>query len=366
MEKIIFAEVDVEEMVESAKIVVENLLGRKVADADPIMLLIKSFIAIIAQQRQIIDEAANQNLLYYATGDNLVALGELVGVSRLPAAAATCHVQLTLSTARNKQTVIPAGIRINTSDGVTFALDDDVIFLSGETVKTAKATCSEVGEIGNNYAAGEIFRIIDYAPYLSKVENITTSEGGADIEDDENLRERIRIAPSSFSVAGSRDAYIFWTKDFNSEIIDAMAVSPEPGYVDIYFLMEDGVPQTEMIEGVQNYLSDEKIRPLTDFVTVKAPDVVNYDIDVKYYVSRTNRTSALAIIDAAEKAVADFVVYTRSKLGRDINPTELYFKLRSAGVKRAEITSPIFTTVADNAVAICQNINLIYGGLEDE
>ena len=365
MEKIIFAEVDVEKMVESAKIIVESLLDRKIADADPIMLLIKSFIAIIAQQRQIIDEAANQNLLFYSTGVNLEKIGELVGVSRLPATAATCTVEITLSTARIKQTVIPAGIRITTSDGVTFALDDDVIFLSGETVKTAKATCTEFGEIGNNCAAGEICRIVDYAPYLCKIENITVSEGGADIEDDESLRERIRIAPSSFSVAGSKEAYIFWTKDFNSEIIDAMAVSPEPGYVDIYFLTAEGVPQTEMIEGVQNYLSDEKIRPLTDFVTVKAPDVVSYDIDVEYYISRENKTRATSIIENVESAVEIFALWQKNKLGRDISPTELNYRLRAAGADRVIINLPHFTEIAPNAVAICQNINVTYKGLKD-
>ena len=168
MDKLNFATCDVEEIVASAKIIVETELGRKVSDADPIMLLIKSFTAIIAQQRLLIDEAANQNLLYYSTGKNLEALGALVGVSRLPATAAICTVELTLSAARATATTVRAGTRISTADNVHFALDDDVIFLAGETTKTAAVTCTAEGEIGNGYLAGEISRIVDPQPFLAK------------------------------------------------------------------------------------------------------------------------------------------------------------------------------------------------------
>lgn len=366
MDEIIFADTDEAALVESSKKIVEEFLGRKLADSEPLFLYLKALLAIILQQRIIINHAANQNLLAFATNENLDRIGDLVGVTRQDATAAFTTVQIELSAARNKETVIPAGTRVSTAEGLHFALDDDVIFLSGETTQTAKATCLTEGEVGNNFAVGEINRIVDFAPYLSKISNITISEGGGDAETDDELRERIRIAPESFSVAGSRGAYEFWCKSFSTEIIDAMAVSPVPGYVDIYFLTEDGVPGIEMINAVQNYLSDESVRPMTDFVTVKAPDVVNFSVNVKYFISRENQTSALSIIEKAEKAVEDFILYTRSKLGRDINQTELYWRLRTAGVKRAEITAPIFTTVANNAVAICENINLQYGGLEDE
>lgn len=367
MEKLTFAEVNVEEMIESARIIVENLLGRKVSDADPIMLLLKSFIAIIAQQKQLIDESANQNLLYYATEKNLEALGQLVGVKRLPASAAFCTVELTLSAVRNKENVIPAGVRIDAGNKVHFATAEDVIFLAGETVKTCKAVCLQVGEVGNNFAVGELNKIVDPQPFLKSIVNITESEGGADIEDDENLRERIRIAPESFSVAGSRGAYEFWTKDFSSLIIDSYVESPEPGKVDVYFLMEGGeVPQEEMIQGVQEHLSADVIRPLTDFVTVKPPEIISYDIEARYFISRSQQTQALQIQNAAQKAVEDFILWQSAKLGRDLNQTELYWRLRSAGVKRAEILNPVFTVTPQNAVAICQNVNLIYGGLEDD
>lgn len=367
MEELTFAEIDVAKLQESSRALIETYLGRKIQDSDPLWLFTNSLLSIIIQQRVLINDAANQNLLAFARGENLECLGTLVGVKRKPAAAATCHVKLTLSAARNKVTNFASGLRFNAGDSINFALAEDVTFLIGETEKVAKAVCQTEGEIGNGYKIGELNKLVDLQPYLSKIENITESDGGADEEDDESLRNRIRQAPESFSVAGSRGAYEFWAKTFSTEIIDALAVSPEPGYVDLYFLLEGGkVPGDEMIQGLQEYLSADEIRPLTDFLTVKACDVVEYDIEARYYISRNNQTQALQIQAAADKAVANFQSWQSEKLGRDVNPTELYYKLRLAGVKRAEILSPQFTVTPENAVAICRNVNLIYAGLEDD
>ena len=137
--------------------------------------------------------------------------------------------------------------------------------------------------------------------------------------------------------------------------------------MDVYILLEGGeIPHDEILNLIQDYLSDERIRPLTDFVTVKPAEIISYDIDCKYFINRTDATQALSIKTAAEKAVDDFINWQKNKLGRDVNPTELYFRLRQAGVKRAEIIFPAFTVTPQNAVAICQNVNLVYGGLEDE
>ena len=361
-----FVSTDIEELKASCRALIESALGRKIQDADPLWIFCNALLSIIAQQRQIINDSANQNLLAFARGTNLEKIAELVGIERQPASAAFCTVEVTLSAARNKTTIIAQGTRFNSGDNIHFALAEDLIFLSGETVKTARAECLEVGTQGNGYKINELNKIVDYSPYLKSITNITESEGGADIEDDDALRERIRQAPESFSVAGSRGAYEFWTKNFSTEIIDAYVTTPEPGCVDVYFLMEGGaIPQTEMINAVAEYLSADEIRPLTDKVEVYAPAVVNYDIDVEYYISMENKTRATSIIEAIESAVENFVLWQKNKIGKDISPTELNFKLRSAGADRVIINLPHFTEIAPNAVAICQNINVQYKGLKD-
>lgn len=362
-----FATADPEEMALEIVGTVEELLQRKLERADPLRLFLRGVEAIIIQQRLLINELAKQNLLAYATGINLEHLGVLVGVERLPAAAATCTVEITLSAAREKSTVIQQGTRINAGDNVNFALDDAVIFLAGETVKIAKATCLETGETGNGYAIGELNKIVDPQPFLLSIKNITATEGGADIEDDDNYRVRIQQAPESFSVAGSAGAYEFHTKEVSTLISDVKVVSENPGEVTVWALLEGGViPQDEILNAIREHLSADYIRPLTDTVIVKPPTEIKYNIELRYWIARSNQTQAVAIQAAAEKAVEDFVAWQRAKLGRDINPTELYFRLRSAGVKRAEILEPLFLATPDNAVAIPNNITCIFAGLEDD
>lgn len=367
MDKITFVTADVDEMLTNAKAIVENLLGRTLSRADPLMLFLKSLLAIIAQQRLLIDDLGNQNLLYYATGKNLEAMGELVGVQRLQPAAATCTVEITLSAAREKSTIINQGTRVNAGDNVNFALDDAVIFLAGETVKTAKATCIETGETGNGYAAGELKNIVDPQPFLLKIVNTTTTEGGADIESDDSYRARIQQAPESFSVAGSAGAYEFFTKEVSTLISDVKVKSENPGEVTIWALLEGGeIPQTEMLNAIYNHLNADTVRPLTDFIRVVPPIEIKYNVIVRYWISRNDQTSAVAIQAAAEKAIEDYISWQRARLGRDINPTELYFRLRKAGVKRAEIIEPLFLATPDNSVAIPNEINSVYAGLEDD
>ena len=79
---------------------------------------------------------------------------------------------------------------------------------------------------------------------------------------------------------------------------------------------------------------------MTDKVSVKAPESVKYDVEAVYYIDCRDATEAAAIQTRAENAVQEFVAWQKEKLGRDINPTELYYRLRTAGVKRAEIISP--------------------------
>lgn len=356
-----------EELLAGAKKIVEKELGRTLERADPILLLLKSLIAIILQQRVLIDETAKQNLLYYAKGANLEHLGVLVGVERLPASSAKTTVEVKLSAPRPNPVTILQGTRIHAGDNVYFALNSDVIFLAGETVHEVGATCLQVGEVGNGYEIGELCKIVDPQPFLAEIKNLTKSEGGADVESDSFYRDRIRQAPESFSNAGSEGAYIFHTKSASSLITDVLVTSENPGEVDIYILLEGGeLPETEMLETVESYLSKNNVRPLTDLVQVRSPTQVNYGIELRYFIAKSDALNAASIITKVNSAVADFVTWQKSKIGRDINDTELYWRIRSAGAKRAQILSPNFQAVADNSVAVADSIQVEYAGIEED
>ncbi len=367
MEEINFATADPQAIELEVVATVEKLLGRPLERADPVRIFLRGVELLIIQQRLLIDEVGKQNLLYYAKGDNLDHLGYLTGCERLPAVAATTTVELTLSTPRAQATTIKKGTRITAGDEVYFALDEAVVIPAAQSKARVKATCTQTGAKGNGYLPTELNRIVDPQPFLLAAVNVTTSEGGSDSEDDDHFRQRIRESVESFSVAGSEGAYIYHAKSVSALIEDVTVTSPVPGDVNVYVLLQDGnLPGEEMLAAVNEHLNKKTVRPLTDNVTVLAPDILNYDLTARYWIARSDAVLSAQIQEEAQAAVDEYQTWQAAKLGRDLNPTELIYRLKAAGVKRVEVVSPTFAVVADNAVAKAQNVNVTFAGLEED
>ena len=367
LENLKFVDANPEEMEIHILETAERLLKRKLARADPLRLFLLAIEALQIQQSLLFDKMAKMNVLAYAKGGYLDHIGALVGTERISARPATATMKLTLSAVREQAVIIPKGVRITAGDNIYFALNENTIIPAGELFVTASATCTERGQRGNGYLPGEISRIVDPVPLWAAASNTTTTEGGADTEDDESYRERIHEAPEKFSTAGPSLAYAYHAKSASALIADVYAHTPAPGEVDVYVLLRGGImPGEEIIALVGAKLNDASIRPLTDKVTVKEPAPVTYNVDAVYYIDRRDATEAAAIQKRAESAVQDFILWQKERLGRDINPTELYYRLREAGVKRAEIKLPVFAKTEKNQVAVADQIKVTFGGLEDE
>lgn len=241
------------------------------------------------------------------------------------------------------------------------------IRIAGETYVDVRALCTENGVDGNELLPGQVNVLVDLIPYVESVSNTTKTSGGADLESDESLAERIFLAPSGYSVAGPDDAYKYWTKTYSQTIGDVKVTSPNPVEVEIRFIMTDGeLPTKTVIDGVAAYLQDENIRPLTDKVTVLAPETVKFNIAFTYYVNLSDQSKAGTIQAEVAQAVADYIEWQTRTIGRDINPSELMKRIVAAGAKRAEITSPVFTTVPDTSVARIGTQTVTYGGVEND
>ena len=345
----------------------QNITGRSVAKGDPTRLFLLTMSDVIIRLLNDINYTGKQNLLKYAIGEALDNLAALTETERLPASAAMTTMKITLSEARDNTVIIPQGTRVSTADGVYFALTGAVVVTVGNTMATGEAVCTETGNIGNGYLPGEINQIVDPVAYVAAMTNTTQSEGGSDIESDESLRERAHEAPERFSVAGPEGAYQYHAKSVNSAITDVAVTSPSPGVVNVYPLLEGGeIPGEELLEEIEERLSDKTIRPLTDDVEVKAPTKASYDITGTYYIDNNDTNQAADIQARVTEAVNEYVMWQKSKLGRDINPSKLISMLMAAGIKRVDITSPTFTKLENTQVAIADEINVTMAGAEEE
>lgn len=367
MNDIEFVETDTEKIKSNVITVYESLIGRALAQGDPVRLFLESIASIIAQQRAVINFTGKMNLLAYAKDDYLDHLGLLVGTERLQATAAKTTLQVTLSEKRSISTVIPKGKRVTAGDNVFFATTADLIISAQTLTGTVAAQCTVTGNIGNGYGIGELKKLVDPIPFVAAITNTTITESGSDIEANESYRERIQTAPESFSCAGPDGAYAHHVKAVSALIGDVSVDSPTPGVVDIVVLLVGGeVPSTELLNEVKAAVNDKKVRPLTDNVFVYAPDVVNFDVDIKYYIDQDNQTQANAIQMAVESSVNDYVSWQSTKLGRDINPAMLISKMMNAGAKRVEVNSPAHMVLTKKQVAIANAPTISFGGLEDD
>lgn len=344
----------------------ESIAGRTLAVGDPVRLFLEAIAAIIVQQRVLIDYTGKQNLLAYAAGDNLAHIGALVGTERLAASAATTTLRFTLSVAQPQAVIIPAGTRATPGNDALFATTAAAVIASGNLYVDVDAAYTEVGIGGNGYVAGQINKIVDPIQWVASVTNTTTSAGGAGEETDGAYRIRIQQAPEQFSVAGPDGAYLYHAMRASSLISDVSVQSPSPGVVEIRPLLSGGViPDQEILDAVLAICSDKSVRPLTDNVQTLAPEIVPYSVNVTYWIDSASAATAAAIQTAVNNAVNAWVLWQKTKLGRDINPSKLIARMVSAGAKRVEISSPSYTVVAAYQVAIANDVSISLGGLEN-
>lgn len=343
----------------------------QVRPASPERIFISWMAAIIVQQRTLINDIAKMNVPRYAAKseneDYLDSLAEIFkDTPRNPAVPASATFRFYISEPQKQSTIIPAGTRISFDGVIIFATSEVLEIKAGETSGDVEAVCTQPGTVGNGLAAGQVKEVVDLFDHYQKAENITTTSGGAEKEDNESYYERMRDSMESFSTAGPINGYIYWTKSVSSAVLDVAVTSPEACVVDVRVILRDGQEATPtVLKDIEEALNASDIRPLTDVVTVSAPDTVDFSVDATFYIAQPNRESAAAIEREVRAAVDSFIVWQTSKMGRDINPSQLTKMMMDAGAKRVEVRQPTFQSVADIAVGKLKSKTVLNGGLED-
>lgn len=372
-----FLETDTETVISSMIALYEEMqraAGRdnyKVRPGNPERVFISWMAAIIVQQRTLINETAKMNVPRYAAkSENEEYLDSLAEIfkdtQRLPASPASATFRFYISEPQQQSTIIPAGTRISFDGVIIFATSEVLEIRAGETSGEVEAVCTQPGTVGNGLVAGQVKEVVDLFDHYQKAENITTTSGGAEKEDNESYYERMRDSMESFSTAGPINGYIYWTKTVSPAVLDVAATSPEACYVDVRVILRDGQEATEaVLKEIEEALNASDIRPLTDIVTVSAPETVDFSIDATFWIAQPNRESAAAIEREVRAAVDSFIIWQTSKMGRDINPSYLTKLMMDAGAKRVEVRQPTFQSVADIAVGKLKSKSVLNGGLED-
>ncbi len=309
-----------------------------------------------------------QNLIRYMDDDVLWNWGANLGFSESNLAAARCSLEFYTSEELAYPVTIPAGTRATAGDDVYFAADADCTIEAGETTATVGATCTEKGSTGNGYAVGQIDILADPILNVAGVKNVVASAGGADEYSGDDLREKIFLFPSTYSVAGPQDAYEYYVRAYSTDIISVnVTTDKSTAVVKIYIMLSKGnVPDEQYCKNVLEYLQNLKRFPDTDKIEILSPEVVEYALKASYYISTSSRDTESTIKSSVESAAKSYMEYEYSNLGYDLNPDVFREYARVAGAKRLEITEPVYQALEENQIAVCTGIELTYGGLEDD
>lgn len=336
----------------------EAATGKTLQPAQPERLLINVFAYREALLRQSFQQGAMQNLLAFAQGVMVDYLGELVGVARLEPQAAHTPLQFTLTTPQAFGVVIPSGTRAESKDGkVLFETVGPLTIPAGETVGVVDGVAQLEGIVGNGYLPGEVATLLDPVANVAGVGNTITSAGGFDAESDERMKERIRLAPESFSTAGSKGAYRLHVLSAHPSIVDVNIQRGSSGEVLIFPLVDSGDPSQAVLDLVEATLSDEKVRPISDTVNVQAPTRVDFSIVAN--VTLFSDADQDFVVSTIASRLAAYTVMLRVKLGRDPVPSQIIGVAATVeGVYEVSLPSPALIAIPSNAYANCTNVTI--------
>ena len=335
-------------------------IAKTLAPGDPVRLHLLVVCHWLSHQRVLIDFTGKQNLLKYAKGDFLDNLAALYGdrTHRLQASPALTTLRFTLAAPIAFTAVIPKGTMCQAPNAVVFQTLADGLIPSISTYTEVPAKALVDGIVGNGFAPGQIRSIINWnQPYGVSVENTVITAGGSDQENDDQYRYRVWLAIESFSTCGPRDAYEFWALSAHPDIIQCVVYSAPDiaGEVHLYPLLKGGnLPTQPILDLVLRSCNVDTRRPVTDYVFAHVPAVVTYRLNMDYWIEQDNEVLLDTIKANVEQAVAEWILWQRSYVSRDLNCDELRKRCLQAGAKRIVVhtPTPTFQVMNYNQVAI--------------
>lgn len=192
-----------------------------------------------------------------------------------------------------------------------------------------------------------------------------TTGAPAVMEEDDDFRARIVLAPEKFAAAGPELAWVGHAKDASASVLDASATSPARGEVLISVLSRDGdgTASASLLDAVRAIVTDKKIRPLGSLVTVASASLKPFAVTARLWTFAG--PDATLVLATARAALDAYLVKSR-KLGRNITLSGLSAALTVEGVQRVVLDAPIAEIVCDpTQAASCTAITIIHAGYDE-
>lgn len=296
-----------DELLYSAQQAVEQRCGiTNFSESSVAGALIKVFCAKLTDLYDIMAQLDSQGNLSTAVGDYLDKIGDLFGVKRLQAKAATTvglgsAVKFTNSTTSTQ--TIPAGTRIWSAldPRVSYLTEYAITIASGEEAYVDVTAVSP--GLSYNVGTGSL-TVHDLGLDNITVTNVMEINSGTSVESDDNYR--YRISNALLTQQGSNEISI---RIKLLEIPGVRDVVLQPlargtGTIDVTILPVDRKVSAELLAQVQAVLDDTVAFGIS--ALAKAPIEKPIDLQIKLTLgSQTNAATARSLASAAARAYID-------------------------------------------------------------
>ncbi|KVE33900.1 baseplate assembly protein [Burkholderia sp. TSV86] len=217
-------------------------------------------------------------------------------------------------------------------------------------VMLAFAIGTDLDQIGANYNVPRLL--------IKPADDAAIPPTPAVWESDDDYRARIPVSLEGYTTAGSEGSYVFHGLSATGTIKDISAVSPAPGKVVVYVLSRngDGAAGEDEIAAVTAALNAEKIRPMTDQVSVLSAGILPYTIDAELVLF--DGPDADVVTQAAKRAAQAYADSVHRN-GYDVSLSGVYQALHRPGVDRVNLRTPSANIPASAGQApYCTAINV--------
>jgi phage-related baseplate assembly protein len=119
-----------------------------------------------------------------------------------------------------------------------------------------------------------------------------------------------------------------------------------------------GIANSAVLAKTLTTLSSDKVRPLTDTVSVLAVTEVDYTIQGT--VTLFSDADPVTTQNLVQNAAVQFAINLASRIQRDIVPEEIIAALTTSGVYRVTLAAPAYTPLTTGQWANCTTISLTF------
>lgn len=289
------------------------------------------------------DWVLDQSFPQTAQGMYLDRHGAMRGLKRLGAARSGGVLRFSVSAPPAMEVGIPAGTVCMAAEEVRVRTTADAAIPAGGLYVDVPAEAVEAGP-GGNVVPGAVRFLTACPQAVTAVTNPGAFTGGTGEEDDETFRGRIlesyRRLPN-----GANTAWYETTAMSYPGVTAARAVgrAEGPGTVNVYVTGENGLPDPELLAGLQAELQEKR----EIAVTVKALAPSSRTVDVAVAVAPREGADKEVVLESARRAIAGF--FGGRLLGRAVRLAELGNRLYELeGVENYRFTAPAADLPADS------------------